>query len=37
MNLVFDANALIAYLEDETGAELVEGLLSSSADVGFVQ
>jgi len=36
MNLVFDANALIAYLEDETGAELVEGLLSSSADVGFV-
>ena len=36
MNLVFDANALIAYLEDEPGAELVEGLLTNPANVGFV-
>ena len=36
MNLVFDANALIAYLEDEPGAELVEGLLNSRASIGFV-
>ena len=25
--MIFDSNALIAYLEDETGAELVDGLL----------
>ncbi len=36
MNLVLDASALIAYLEDEPGAELVEGLLNSPADVSFV-
>lgn len=36
MNLIFDACALIAYLEDEPGAELVEGLLNSPADVSFV-
>lgn len=36
MNLVLDASALIAYLEDEPGAELVEGLLSSLTDVSFV-
>ena len=36
MNLIFDSNALIAYLEDEPGAELVEELIGSPADVGFV-
>ena len=36
MNLVLDANALIAYLEDEPGAALVEGILNGPTDVSFV-
>jgi len=36
MNLVFDSSALIAYLEDEPGAEFVEALLNDPSAVGFV-
>lgn len=36
MNLVYDACALIAYLEDEPGAGEVEELLANEANTGFV-
>ncbi len=36
MNLVYDSNALIAYLEDEPGAEMVDELLADRSNVGFV-
>lgn len=36
MNLVFDSSALIAYLEDEPGAEIVEELLSDRGNLCFV-
>lgn len=36
MNLVYDSSALIVYLEDETGAEEVESLLTDRSNVGFV-
>jgi PIN domain nuclease of toxin-antitoxin system len=36
MHLVFDACALIAYLRDETGAEVVESLLLSSRNTCLV-
>ena len=36
MNLVFDANALIAYLEDEQGGGLVEALLRDHNNACFV-
>lgn len=36
MNLVYDSNVLIAYLEDEPGAEDVEALLADRSNVGFV-
>jgi predicted nucleic acid-binding protein len=36
VNFVFDANALIAYLEDEPGAELVEQLLGDLTNTSFV-
>ena len=35
MNLVYDACALIAYLEDEPGADDVEALLSDGPNTGF--
>lgn len=35
MNLVIDASALIAYLEDEPGAEMVDTMLGGSSDVCF--
>lgn len=36
MNLVFDASALIAFLQDETGAEMVEILLLDKANICHV-
>jgi len=36
MNLVYDSNALIAYLEDEPGAAEVEVLLADRSNVGFI-
>jgi PIN domain nuclease of toxin-antitoxin system len=36
MNLVYDSCALIAYLEDEPGAEEMETLLSDGSNTGFV-
>lgn len=36
MNFVLDANALIAYLEDEPGAELVDDLLNNSENTCYV-
>ncbi|MBI2844396.1 MAG: PIN domain-containing protein [Armatimonadetes bacterium] len=36
MNLVFDANALIAYLSNEEGADVTEGLLMDRGNVCFV-
>lgn len=36
MNLVYDSNALIAYLEDEPGAAEVEVLLTDRSNVGFI-
>lgn len=36
MNLVYDSNVLIAYLEDEPGAEEVEALLADPSNIGFV-
>lgn len=36
MNLVYDACALIAYLEDEPSAEEMEELLSDGSNTGFV-
>jgi len=36
MNLVYDSNVLIAYLEDEPGAEEVDSLLADRSNVGFV-
>lgn len=35
MNYIYDANALIAYLEDEPGADLVDELLSNPANLAF--
>ncbi len=36
MNLVYDSNVLIAYLEDEVGAAEVEALLVDESHPGFV-
>jgi PIN domain nuclease of toxin-antitoxin system len=36
MNLVYDSNVLIAYLEDEASAQEVETLLTDTSNVGFV-
>ena len=36
MNLVYDSNVLIAYMEDEPGAEEVEKLLSDRSNIGFI-
>lgn len=36
MNLVYDSSVLIAYFEDEPGAEEVEGLLADKSNVGFI-
>jgi len=36
VNIVYDSNALIAYLEDEPGAESVDALLSDDSANGFV-
>ena len=36
MNLVYDSCALIAYLEDEPGADEMEQLLSHSSNAGFI-
>jgi predicted nucleic acid-binding protein len=36
VNLVYDSNVLIAYLEDEPGAEVVDALLADAANSGFV-
>jgi PIN domain nuclease of toxin-antitoxin system len=36
MNLVYDSSVLIAYMEDEPGAEEVERLLSERSNVGFI-
>jgi predicted nucleic acid-binding protein len=36
MRIVFDASALIAYLRDEPGAEVVEGHLTSAGDELYV-
>ena len=36
MNLVYDACALIAYLEDEPGADDVDALLADGSNTGFV-
>ena len=36
MNLVYDSNVLIAYLEDEPGAAEVEAMLADRSNVGFV-
>ena len=36
MNLVYDSSALVAYLEDEPGADEVEALLAERSNVGFI-
>lgn len=36
MNLVYDSNVLIAYLEDEPGAEIIEFWLTDKTNTGFV-
>jgi predicted nucleic acid-binding protein len=35
MNYVLDSNAMIAYLRDETGADVVEGFLLDPGSTGF--
>jgi PIN domain nuclease of toxin-antitoxin system len=36
VNLVYNSNVLIAYMENETGADEVYGLLSDQSYVGFI-